>query len=367
MQNGNRPLRIFLCYSSADKLAVRELYQRLKADGFEPWLDKENLLPGQDWQLEIPKAVKGSDVVLVCLSRKSTTTAGYFHKEIRLALDVADLQPEGSIYIIPLKLKECDVTERLAHWQWVDYFSKNGYDKLLRALHTRAESLGIKPTQKRQGPSRQDWLRGGLITLLAIVAVAAIIGAIISGNNGTSVSSTQTTAPSAAVPSIALSPSATLTSTLAPTFMHMPTSAPASAQISPATLLPTPTIGAMSTLVPVHPAPAAPAPELTSSPTLETISTRVSGKDRMTIIYVPAGEFTMGSNISENESPEHKVYLDAFWIDQTEVTNAMFGKFVDATNYRTNAEMDGWASVFNSSASVTVAQPEARSKKWLWF
>jgi formylglycine-generating enzyme required for sulfatase activity len=70
----------------------------------------------------------------------------------------------------------------------------------------------------------------------------------------------------------------------------------------------------------------------------------------MAMIYVPAGEFIMGSSIGENEGPEHKVYVDAFWIDQTEVTNAMFRKFVDATSYRTNAEMDGWASVFNSSA-----------------
>ncbi len=58
----------------------------------------------------------------------------------------------------------------------------------------------------------------------------------------------------------------------------------------------------------------------------------------------------MGSSISVNESPEHKVFLDAFWIDQTEVTNAMFKRFVDATAYHTNAEMDGWASVFNPSA-----------------
>jgi hypothetical protein len=40
-------LRIFLCYSSGDKPAVRELYRRLRADGFEPWLDGVNLLPGQ--------------------------------------------------------------------------------------------------------------------------------------------------------------------------------------------------------------------------------------------------------------------------------------------------------------------------------
>jgi ATP-dependent Clp protease ATP-binding subunit ClpA len=66
-----RGLRVFLCHSSADKPAVRELYQRLRADGFEPWLVEENLLPGQDWQREIPRAVRQSDAVIACLSKGS--------------------------------------------------------------------------------------------------------------------------------------------------------------------------------------------------------------------------------------------------------------------------------------------------------
>ena len=40
--------RVFLCHSSADKEAVRKFYQRLRRDGFKPWLDEEDILPGQD-------------------------------------------------------------------------------------------------------------------------------------------------------------------------------------------------------------------------------------------------------------------------------------------------------------------------------
>jgi formylglycine-generating enzyme required for sulfatase activity len=50
-------------------------------------------------------------------------------------------------------------------------------------------------------------------------------------------------------------------------------------------------------------------------------------------VYVPAGEFLMGSLDSvgdDNEHPQHTVYLDAFWIMQTEVTNAQYAKCVDA-------------------------------------
>jgi len=135
----SRRLSIFLCHSSYDKPQVRKLYKQLVSDQFAPWLDEENLLPGQDWRQEIPKAVRRADVVIVCLSRNSINKAGYVQKEITDALDVADEQPEGRIFLIPLKLEECEVPNRLSRWHWVNYFDENGYRKLLNALHARAE------------------------------------------------------------------------------------------------------------------------------------------------------------------------------------------------------------------------------------
>jgi hypothetical protein len=140
------PLSVFLCHASGDKPAVRELYEALQSDGFDPWLDEENLLPGQDWNYEIMRAVRASDVVVVCLSEGSVSKAGYVQKEIKFALDVADEQPEGSIFIIPAKLEECDVPDRLSHWHWVDLEDANGYARLVAALNRRAEDLGIETT-----------------------------------------------------------------------------------------------------------------------------------------------------------------------------------------------------------------------------
>jgi formylglycine-generating enzyme required for sulfatase activity len=138
-----RVLRVFLCHASGDKPAVRELHQRLCAQGIDAWLDEEKLLPGQDWQLEIPKAVRVSDVVIVCLSKKSINKAGFVQKEIKIALDVADEQPEGAIFLIPARLEECQVPDRLSRWQWVSLFEVKGYDRLMRALQSRADALGI--------------------------------------------------------------------------------------------------------------------------------------------------------------------------------------------------------------------------------
>jgi len=85
-------------------------------------------------------------------------------------------------------------------------------------------------------------------------------------------------------------------------------------------------------------------PTATQTPSIG--STRTHEKDGMVEVFVPAGEFLMGSansdgDASDGEKPQHTVYLDAYWIDQTEVTNAQFDRFVQATGYQTDAEKVG--------------------------
>lgn len=132
-------LEVFLCHAKSDKLAVRRLYDRLRDDRINPWLDDERLLPGQEWDSVIQNAVRTSDVFLACLSKNSITKEGYVQKEIKLALDVALEKPDGTIYIIPVRLEECSVPQRLQRFQYVDYFENNGYERLFRALKQRAE------------------------------------------------------------------------------------------------------------------------------------------------------------------------------------------------------------------------------------
>ena len=71
-------------------------------------------------------------------------------------------------------------------------------------------------------------------------------------------------------------------------------------------------------------------PASTATPELTVGSSKISAKDGMLMLYVPAGEFEMGySEGKEDEKPVHTVYLDAFWIDQTEITNRMYLKCVE--------------------------------------
>jgi len=60
-------------------------------------------------------------------------------KEIKLALDIANEKPEESIYIIPVRLEECNVPLRLRELHWIDLFKDMGSDKAKESLVTRAE------------------------------------------------------------------------------------------------------------------------------------------------------------------------------------------------------------------------------------
>jgi hypothetical protein len=136
-------LKVFLCHGSEDKPTIRSMFSRLREDGVDAWLDEQKILPGQDWQMEIRKAVRSSDAILVCLSSHSVRKESFLQKEIKFALDVADEKPEGTIFIIPVKLDDCQLPSRLRHWQWVNYFEGIGYQRILGALRSRAAECGI--------------------------------------------------------------------------------------------------------------------------------------------------------------------------------------------------------------------------------
>jgi eukaryotic-like serine/threonine-protein kinase len=87
-----------------------------------------------------------------------------------------------------------------------------------------------------------------------------------------------------------------------------------------------------------------PAPTVVPSPTsIPVIGSTMIGEDGAVLVYVPEGEFIMGSDVDINEQPIHLVKLNAFWIDQNEVTNELFAAFIQATGYNTDAEIMGWA------------------------
>jgi hypothetical protein len=141
--------RIFLCHAKEDKPRVKELYHQLKEAGYHPWLDEEDLLPGQDWWAEIKKIISDPyNLVVVCLSDQSVTKRGVVQREIKRALDVLDQMPESAIYLIPARLEPCQVPDRLSRLHWVNLFERQGFEKLRQALDFEVNKRNISPSDE---------------------------------------------------------------------------------------------------------------------------------------------------------------------------------------------------------------------------
>ena len=145
MPDSKRLLKVFLCHASQDKPVVRELYQRLNAEGWiDAWLDEKKLLPGQNWQLNIEEAVETSDNVIICLSSNSVNKEGFIQKELRYARDIALEKLDHSIFLIPARINECDIPKGLRFYQWADYYGEKkdeAYSNLIKSLKIRYEQI----------------------------------------------------------------------------------------------------------------------------------------------------------------------------------------------------------------------------------
>ncbi len=144
----SRRLKVFICHALEDKEAAKKLYDLLVSDGIDAWLNSEKLLPGQEWRFEIPRVVRSADAIVICISKHFLNKEGYVQKEIKLALDVADEKTDGTIFLIPARLEDCPVPERLVNFQWVNLYEARGYARLLESLKLRAAKIGLTLKQE---------------------------------------------------------------------------------------------------------------------------------------------------------------------------------------------------------------------------
>lgn len=141
--------KIFISYAKEDISLAKELYETLDRQGFSLWMDEEDLLPGYQWEIEIEKAIHESDIFIACLSKNSVNKRGYVQAELKKALDVANLMPEGEVYIIPVRLDACEVPRSLSKLHWLNYFEPGEKEKLYKAIRQRIES-SVKVVSKQE-------------------------------------------------------------------------------------------------------------------------------------------------------------------------------------------------------------------------
>ncbi len=114
---------VFISYAHEDRIAAESLHRDLRCEGFDAWIDSQDLLAGSNWAHEIRKAIHNSQYFILLLSKKCMTKRGFVHREIREALAVAQELPENKIFLVPARLEECEIThEHLNSLHWVDLF-----------------------------------------------------------------------------------------------------------------------------------------------------------------------------------------------------------------------------------------------------
>src|SRR5579884_3324352 len=79
--------RVFLAYVEEDLARARRLAAGLRAGGFDPWIDKAKLMPGQNWPRAIEEAIEATDFFVACFSRRAVSKRGTFQGELRYALE----------------------------------------------------------------------------------------------------------------------------------------------------------------------------------------------------------------------------------------------------------------------------------------
>ena len=135
-QSRNRP-KVFVAYVQEDAAAAERLFEDLEACGFDPWLDRRKLLPGQNWPRSIEEAITNSDFFVACFSHRSVKKKGGFQAEIRYALDCTQRMPLDDIFLIPARLDACLVPLRIqCETQYIDLFPDwgRGFRRMVTAM-----------------------------------------------------------------------------------------------------------------------------------------------------------------------------------------------------------------------------------------
>ena len=231
------------------------------------------------------------------------------------------------------------------------------------------EGAAVVEVEPTPGPAlhipKQIVVVAGAVVLLLIMAIAVGLALFRGGGETPTPAISAADLTATAIALLPATPTGTATATHTPT--ATPTGTPVDTATPTGTPSPTPTSTPISTATPTASATPTPTATPTIAPTTPP-SEPAPGSIRefggVEMVYVPPGTFTMGSETGEpDERPVHNVWLNGFWIDRTEVTNAQYRSCVDAgqckrpaynssntrTHYFDDANYDGHPVIYVSS------------------
>ena len=141
---------VFFSYASPDRDRVIPFYDFLLSKGFSPWMDTIKLLPGQNWEFEIIKAIDSAFLIVIFISANSVNRTGYVQKELRIALNKLQERPFNHIYLVPVILdRSVSVPQQLADLQCLYANLPDCYNRLHQALNYQLNQIESKTTESK--------------------------------------------------------------------------------------------------------------------------------------------------------------------------------------------------------------------------
>ncbi len=309
--------KFFITHSHSDNAFARQLCDDLRAHGLDGFFDVYSLRAGDDIAARIARGLDECDVYIPVLS-PAALASPWCELEINAAINLSmERGRNGRPRIIPVLAEKCSVPVLLRHRLYVNFAGRYA-EALDELLH---KGLGL-PAHSAFDPAPESppayaakfptlipglplWVLvlSGLGITLACVLMSFAVEALFNGTTPTPAAIAQTTRTATGAPPI------TPTS-IVPTITSTPTPTSTATRTATSTPLPTNTATRTATATPTSTITPTPPPDM---------------------VFVPAGDFTMGSNEGEtDEKPAHTVYLDAFWIDKFEVTNKQYATCLNA-------------------------------------
>jgi formylglycine-generating enzyme required for sulfatase activity len=314
------PYDVFISFAEKDKKIAEEIRAKFEDEaGLSCWIAPRDIKPGQEWAEAIVEGVSQAQAMVLVLS-KHANNSEHVVREVAQAVS-------HKIPILPFRIQSFEPSGQLAYY--IDPVQR--MDSFLPPRDADIDQLLLWHSHNQKPPPLQIWKRWPLLIAIGCV-VAVILGGIFitkygnvvlpgieagqeidAGQASITPTETERVAANDVPPMAVIATASPTTGTVTPDIPQTPTT------ILTATLSFTPTVKTTLTA--------------TSTPKPGVGSMMVSERDGMTLVYVPEGAFWMGAHpddtyADDDEHPYHEIYLDAFWIDQTEVTNGMYARCV---------------------------------------
>lgn len=348
MPNSKHRLKVFIYHIRSDQEIVQALCECLvnnEVDVILPDDDLDSIVrehdeesKNHDESTELQRVVRKVDIVLFCLSDEFNELVSIQSAEWISVLDAALEKRHGTLHVLPVRLEECKVPSRLGRWQPINLYEKRGYELLMNALRMRADRLGIELSPRHEwkiNPFATETeseveesgfaLQFSPILVLGMIALVMlfIMAVLFQTGNENAVFATRTAESVGSLAERATQNIISISTERAATATALVSSA-YEARIQTAVF---------RTGEPLTQTAVAEQALITPTITLTSVAppTQIMDAGNIPMMFVPEGSFIMGKDDGGDDvSPARAIYLISYYIDQYEVTNALYKVCVNA-------------------------------------